>query len=71
MCTSFSSAGVGRTGSFIAVDQIREKLYDQSSEPDVTIDIYGTVLMMRKHRPRMVQTEVCGRQLGYLTLYHT
>ncbi|XP_064611900.1 receptor-type tyrosine-protein phosphatase F-like [Liolophura sinensis] len=51
------SAGVGRTGSFIAVDQIREKLYDLSGESDITIDIYEIVLTMRNHRPRMVQTE--------------
>ncbi|RWS01041.1 Phosphotidylinositol phosphatase PTPRQ-like protein, partial [Dinothrombium tinctorium] len=48
------SAGVGRTGTFIAVDRIyQELLYRKPSK----IDIFGTVLDMRQYRNHMVQTE--------------
>ncbi|KFM60834.1 hypothetical protein X975_15368, partial [Stegodyphus mimosarum] len=46
------SAGVGRTGTYIAVDRIAQHL--QHSQD---IDVYGTVLEMRKYRTNMVQTE--------------
>ncbi|XP_062605500.1 tyrosine-protein phosphatase 10D-like isoform X2 [Saccostrea cucullata] len=46
------SAGVGRTGTFIAVDYLMQ----QVSSSDV-IDIYDYVMKMRNNRPNMVQTE--------------
>ncbi|XP_035218180.1 receptor-type tyrosine-protein phosphatase delta-like [Stegodyphus dumicola] len=46
------SAGVGRTGTYIAVDRIAQHL--QHSQD---IDVYGTILEMRKYRTNMVQTE--------------
>ncbi|KAG8183434.1 hypothetical protein JTE90_023190 [Oedothorax gibbosus] len=46
------SAGVGRTGTFIAIDRIFQHL-----EHSEDIDIYGTVFDMRRYRPHMVQTE--------------
>ncbi len=55
---------MGRSGTFICVDRIWQKLSqiglnsDQSSQSDIFIDIFGTVYDMRKNRPNMVQTEV-------------
>ncbi|XP_054716770.1 tyrosine-protein phosphatase 10D-like [Uloborus diversus] len=46
------SAGVGRTGTFIAVDRIAQELQDTNY-----IDVYGTVMDLRQHRTNMVQTE--------------
>ncbi|XP_068938259.1 receptor-type tyrosine-protein phosphatase beta [Petaurus breviceps papuanus] len=47
-----SSAGVGRTGTFIALDRILQQLDSKDS-----IDIYGAVHDLRLHRVHMVQTE--------------
>ncbi|XP_026058835.1 uncharacterized threonine-rich GPI-anchored glycoprotein PJ4664.02 isoform X3 [Carassius auratus] len=46
------SAGVGRTGTFIAIDHLTFQI-----ERDSMVDIYGIVNDMRIHRPLMVQTE--------------
>ncbi|KAF8774127.1 Receptor-type tyrosine-protein phosphatase eta like protein [Argiope bruennichi] len=45
------SAGVGRTGTFIAVDRLMQHLQTNDE-----IDIYNTVLEMRRYRPHMVHT---------------
>jgi receptor-type tyrosine-protein phosphatase eta len=45
------SAGIGRTGTFIAIDRIMFQLQQHE-----TIDILATVADMRKHRMYMVQT---------------
>lgn len=47
------SAGVGRTGTFIAVDYLMQHV--RTSD---VIDIYSYVMEMRNNRPNMVQTEV-------------
>uniref|UniRef100_K1R9H5 protein-tyrosine-phosphatase n=1 Tax=Magallana gigas TaxID=29159 RepID=K1R9H5_MAGGI len=47
------SAGVGRTGTFIAVDYLMQHV--RTSD---VIDIYSYVMKMRNNRPNMVQTEV-------------
>ncbi|XP_021372257.1 tyrosine-protein phosphatase 10D-like isoform X2 [Mizuhopecten yessoensis] len=47
------SAGVGRTGTFIAVDHLIQKLNAGHQE----VDIFNMVLGMRNERPNMVQTE--------------
>lgn len=47
------SAGVGRTGTFIAVDHLVQKLIAGHQE----VDIFNIVLAMRNERPNMVQTE--------------
>ncbi|GFU23689.1 phosphatidylinositol phosphatase PTPRQ [Nephila pilipes] len=46
------SAGVGRTGTFIAVDRLSQQLRNTDA-----IDIFGTVMELRHHRINMVQTE--------------
>ncbi|CAG2119902.1 unnamed protein product [Medioppia subpectinata] len=58
------SAGVGRSGTFIAVDRIMEMLKHCPDSgggvqvpKDLTIDVFNTVCDMRRCRPNMVQTE--------------
>ncbi|XP_069037972.1 receptor-type tyrosine-protein phosphatase eta [Lepisosteus oculatus] len=46
------SAGVGRTGTFIAIDTIIYQI-----EREGIVDVYGIVHSLRMHRPLMVQTE--------------
>ncbi|KAJ8315116.1 hypothetical protein KUTeg_007266 [Tegillarca granosa] len=47
------SAGVGRTGTFIALDHLLYRIKEHDE-----IDIFNIVLEMRNYRPSMVQTEV-------------
>jgi protein tyrosine phosphatase len=47
------SAGVGRTGTLIAVDILLQQVGENKK-----VDIFGTVYKLRKHRVNMVQTEV-------------
>ncbi|XP_008414777.1 protein tyrosine phosphatase receptor type Db isoform X14 [Poecilia reticulata] len=46
------SAGVGRTGCFIVIDGMTERIKQEK-----TVDIYGHVTLMRSQRNYMVQTE--------------
>ncbi|NWI61087.1 PTPRJ phosphatase, partial [Calyptomena viridis] len=46
------SAGVGRTGTFIAIDRLIQQM-----EMENVVDVYGVVYDLRMHRPLMVQTE--------------
>ncbi|XP_058513742.1 receptor-type tyrosine-protein phosphatase S isoform X3 [Ochotona princeps] len=46
------SAGVGRTGCFIVIDAMLERI-----RPEKTVDVYGHVTLMRAQRNYMVQTE--------------
>ncbi|XP_073800975.1 protein tyrosine phosphatase receptor type Db isoform X5 [Danio rerio] len=46
------SAGVGRTGCFIVIDAMLERVKQEK-----TLDIYGHVTLMRSQRNYMVQTE--------------
>ncbi|RXM98470.1 Receptor-type tyrosine-protein phosphatase delta [Acipenser ruthenus] len=50
--TFFFSAGVGRTGCFIVIDAMLERIKHEK-----TVDIYGHVTLMRAQRNYMVQTE--------------
>lgn len=51
-CVSVS-AGVGRTGTFVALDRLLQQL-DTSD----ALDVYGCVWQLRLHRSHMLQTEV-------------
>lgn len=46
------SAGVGRTGCFIVIDAMTERIKQEK-----TVDVYGHVTLMRSQRNYMVQTE--------------
>ncbi|KAM9819447.1 receptor-type tyrosine-protein phosphatase delta-like isoform 13-T13 [Syngnathus typhle] len=46
------SAGVGRTGCFVVIDAMAERIKHEK-----TVDIYGHVTLMRSQRNYMVQTE--------------
>ncbi|CAE1169147.1 PTPRB [Acanthosepion pharaonis] len=46
------SAGVGRTGTFIAIDWLLQHIREHSE-----VDIFGLILEMRGYRVNMVQTE--------------
>ena len=54
-CVSVSSAGVGRTGVFITLSIVLERMRYEG-----VVDIFQTVKMLRTQRPAMVQTEVRG-----------
>jgi protein tyrosine phosphatase len=47
------SAGVGRTGVFITLSIVLERMQYEG-----VVDMYQTVKMLRTQRPAMVQTEV-------------
>lgn len=51
-----SSAGVGRTGVFITLSIVLERMRYEG-----VVDIFQTVKMLRTQRPAMVQTEVSGQ----------
>ncbi len=47
------SAGVGRSGTFIVLDSMLERM-----KKETTLEIYPFIMEMRKKRALMVQTEV-------------
>jgi len=58
------SAGVGRTGTFIALDRLLQTIDEHDA-----VDIYNIVHEMRMNRSFMVQTEV-RQSVEYLCLYN-
>lgn len=52
-CLLSFSAGVGRSGTFIALDRVLQNIQKQDF-----VDIFGIVFEMRKERVWMVQNEV-------------
>lgn len=55
------SAGVGRTGTFIVIDSMLQRL----AQEEEIVDIYGHVSLLRSQRNYMVQTEVGVLYLAY------
>lgn len=53
VCVYVHSAGVGRTGTFIALDRLMQHIREHEF-----VDVLGMVSEMRSHRLSMVQTEV-------------
>ena len=47
------SAGIGRTGTLIAIDILLQCIRDNRK-----LDVFGTVYRLRRHRLNMVQREV-------------
>lgn len=57
------SAGVGRTGTLIALDTLLQELEEGQEE----VNVFETVRRMRRSRPSMVQSLVCaGLSVGSL-----
>ena len=57
--SSLSPSGVGRTGTFIVIYSMLERMKANKK----TVDIYGHVSLLRTQRNYMVQTEVRGHTL--------
>lgn len=53
MCVCGYSAGAGRTGTFIALSNILERV-----KAEGLLDVFQTVKSLRMQRPHMVQTVV-------------
>ncbi len=56
MLVLVNSAGVGRTGVFIALDIALERV-----EVEEAVDINGTITRMRQQRMKLVQTVVSNK----------
>ena len=56
------SAGVGRTGVFITLSIVLERMRYEG-----VVDLFQTVKTLRTQRPAMVQTEVSSRQQYWST----
>ena len=53
------SAGVGRTGTYIAIDNVLEQI-----EAEQIVDISGVIVRSRNQRMKLVQTEVIHTYIG-------
>ena len=63
------SAGVGRTGTFITIDNVLEQI-----EKEKVVDIPGAITKIRQKRMKMVQTHVsitlsCHCQIIEIPIY--
>ena len=59
MCAHYS-AGVGRTGTLIAIDCVLDQIQEER-----VVDIAGVIKHLRNHRMKMVQSPVCQHQYCY------
>ena len=59
------SAGIGRTGTFIALDALMMRMKDLQ-----TLNVYNFVMEMREQRVQMVQTEVGFGNNPFMILLH-
>jgi len=59
------SAGVGRTGTFIGIENIIEKIHK-----NMPIDVFNTVLDLRKNRINMVQNQFQYRFIYDMIYYY-
>ena len=57
------SAGVGRTGTFIAIDNILEQIEEQKM-----VDIPKVITKIRQRRMKMVQTQVRVLDIHFLVI---
>lgn len=57
--TVHCSAGVGRTGVFISLSIVLERMQYEG-----VLDVFQTVRILRAQRPAMVQTEVSFYNIG-------
>lgn len=57
ICFLYFSAGAGRTGTFIALSNILERV-----KAEGLLDVFQTVKSLRMQRPHMVQTVVGGKE---------
>ena len=57
----FSSAGVGRTGTYIVLDRLMQTLNSPDFSWEMKIDLFDMVIGMRHNRTNMIQTEVGGQ----------
>ena len=55
------SAGVGRTGTYITLDNVFDQI-----EAEGLVDIDGVIVKARNQRMKMVQTKVCCMLLSFL-----
>lgn len=55
-----SSAGIGRTGSFIVIDAVIDYL-TTTTDIDPDINIFNVLRRLRRHRPGSIQTPVSRR----------